>query len=209
MIRAMSLRSFLDTLAGSRAAQRTFFDQARRAMLGALARKHPSLPHALLEDAAMQAFEQLWNHRIGAFSSPHPPGSDAFRHDLVRYLAQVIAPRRLVDQLRRTGREVPVADWVPPGDDDLPDDALFDAVLPAGNDGVAAGAERTQLLHRLARCVDHLPAKMHDVVRHVLDDVRQADIAQALGIPEGTVKSRMSEAVKRIKRCMAIGKERS
>jgi len=204
----MSLHSFLNALASSQAAQRNFFDHARRAMLVALARKYPAISHALLEDVAMQVFQQLWSGLIGEFISTHPSGSDAFRQDLVRYLAHVIAPRRLVDHLRRTGREVPVSDWVRPGEDDLSEHALFDQVLPAGGDEVTAGAERTQLLHRLARCVDHLPPRMRDVVQQVLEDVRQADIARALDIPEGTVKSRMSEAVKRIKRCMGIGKER-
>ena len=63
----MSLRSFLDSLAQSPAAQRSFFEVSRHAMLRAMARKYPYLPHQILEDAAMQAFGQLWEEALASF----------------------------------------------------------------------------------------------------------------------------------------------
>ena len=50
---------------------------------------------------------------------------------------------------------------------------------------------------------------LREVVQGALADVRQMDTAESLGIPEGTVKSRMNEATKRLKRCMGIGTERT
>ena len=203
----MSLRRFLETLARSIAAQHALFDDGRDAMLRALDRKYRRVPHQILEDAAMQAFEQLWNDGVGEFRSPHPEDSDAFRQDLVRYLALVIAPRRLVDMLRRSGLETLVGDLKKPNQQDVSDDDLFDRLLPPPEDDTVGGLERKRLLQRLGRCVEHLSPKLRDVVQGLLGDVRQADTAEALGIPEGTVKSRMNEATKRLKRCMGIGTE--
>ncbi|WP_313315345.1 RNA polymerase sigma factor [Pulveribacter sp.] len=205
----MSLRSFLDALAQSPAAQRSFFEAARHAMLRAMARHYSYLPHQMLEDAVMLAFEQLWKDGIGQFVSPHPVGSDGFHQDLVRYLALVIAPRRLLDLRRKAGREVPVGDLWQPNGDEVSDESLFDQLLPPAEDDVAGGAERRQLLQRLRRCVDHLSPKLREVIHGALADVRQADTAQSLGIPEGTVKSRMNEATKRLKQCMGIGAGRA
>lgn len=206
----MSLRSFLDSLAQSPVAQRSFFDVSRHAMLRAMARKYPYLPHQMLEDAAMLAFGQLWEDGIGQFLSSHPEGSDGYRQDLARYLALVIAPRRLLDLQRKTGRDILASDLQRPNEGDTSDDHLFDRLLPTPEDDfVSANAERQQLLQRLRRCVDQLSPKLRVVVQGVLADVRQTDTAQALGIPEGTVKSRMNEATKQLKRCMGIGTERA
>ena len=210
MIRAMPLRSFLDSLARSPDLQRSFFEAARHAMLRSMARHYAFLPHQMLEDAAMLAFEQLWKEGIGQFVSPHAAGSAGFQQDLVRYLALVIAPRRLLDLRRKAGREIPVGDLRHPNGNDASDDGLFDRLLPPlEDDVVAGGAERRQLLQRLRRCVDHLSPKLREVVQGALADVRQTDTAEFLGIPEGTVKSRMNEATKRLKRCMGIGTERT
>ena len=106
----MPLRSFLDSLTRSSDLQRSFFEAARHAMQRAMARHYPYLPHQMLEDAAMLAFEQLWKDGVGQFVSPHAAESEGFQQDLVRYLALVIAPRRLLDLRRKAGREVPVGD---------------------------------------------------------------------------------------------------
>lgn len=210
MIRAMPLRSFLDSLTRSSDLQRSFFEAARHAMLRAMARHYPYLPHQMLEDAAMLAFEQLWKDGVGQFVSPHAAESEGFQQDLVRYLALVIAPRRLLDLRRKAGREVPVGDLRQSNGNDAHDDGLFDRLLPPLEDDVVAdAAERRQLLQRLRRCVDHLSPKLREVVQGALADARQMDTAESLGIPEGTVKSRMNEATKRLKRCMGIGTERT
>ena len=206
----MPLRSFLDSLTRSSDLQRSFFFFFRHAKLRAMARHYPYLPHQMLEDAAMLAFEQLWKDGVGQFVSPHAAGSEGFQQDLVRYLALVIAPRRLLDLRRKAGREVPVGDLRQSNGNDAHDDGLFDRLLPPLEDDVVAdAAERRQLLQRLRRCVDHLSPKLREVVQGALADVRQMDTAESLGIPEGTVKSRMNEATKRLKRCMGIGTERT
>ena len=158
----------------------------------------------------MLAFEQLWKDGVGQFVSPHAAGSEGFQQDLVRYLALVIAPRRLLDLRRKASREVPVGDLRQSNGNDAHDDGLFDRLLPPLEDDVVAdAAERRQLLQRLRRCVDHLSPKLREVVQGALADARQMDTAESLGIPEGTVKSRMNEATKRLKRCMGIGTERT
>jgi hypothetical protein len=126
MIRAMPLRSFLthspDHLTCSAA-----FETARHAMLRAMARRYPYLPHQMLEDAAMLAFEQLWKDGVGS-SSPHAAGSRgssriscAIRTD---YRAQ-----RLLTCDARLAREVPVGVFANRRND-AHDDGLFDRLLP-------------------------------------------------------------------------------
>lgn len=56
---------------------------------------------------------------------------------------------------------------------------------------------------RVRRAVASLPPAMRDVVElGVFQDLPYADVAEILGIPEGTVKSRMFNALKRLKELM-------
>lgn len=67
-----------------------------------------------------------------------------------------------------------------------------------GPDAALEQVERYELLWRL---VDGLPEEKHEVLRMVYEaemDIR--DVASALGIPDGTVKSRLHYAVKRLAR---------
>ena len=72
---------------------------------------------------------------------------------------------------------------------------MVDAITPTPEEALAR-RERTRLLRDV---VDDLPTDKRDVVRRVVDahmDLRQ--VAADLGIPEGTVKSRMHHARKQI-----------
>lgn len=203
----MSLPLFLDHIAQAPAELRSFFDQSRHAMLRVLGRKFWYAHHQLLEDAVMQAFAQLWDGELTKFSSAHPMQSDGYKNDLIRLMCTV-ARRRLIDVLRRKKIEIPISELKTSNEGDTPDDELFDSLLPPSNaDPVTGDLERRQQLRRLQRCVDHLTPKLREVVEGLLEDVRQIDTAQALGIPEGTVKSRMNEAIKKLKRCMGLDTE--
>lgn len=204
----MSLRLFLDHIAESPARLRSFFEQSRTTMLRALGRKFWYLPHQMLEDAVMHAHTQLWEGKLTQFASEHPPHAERYQGDLIRFLSHTVARRRLIDQLRQRKDEMLIADLNASNEVGVSDDALFDQLLPPDDaDPTASQMERQQLLQRLQRCVEHLTPKLRDVVKSMLDDTRQIDTAERLGIPEGTVKSRMNEAIKKLKRCMGIGSE--
>lgn len=204
----MSLRQFLDHLCQSPEEMHSFFLHGRAFALRVLGRRFSNLPHQMLEDAVMHAFHQMWNEELGSFSSPHECRSEAFKTDLIRFLARTVAMRRLLDQLRLRKREVLLGDMADSTQAGESEHQLFDRLLPPEDDDPLTGAlERQQLLHRLQRCVEHLTPKLHQVIHGMLEDLRQIDSAQRLGIPEGTVKSRMNEAVKKLKRCMGVGKE--
>ena len=56
---------------------------------------------------------------------------------------------------------------------------------------------------RVRRAVASLPPGMRDVVElGVFQDLPYADVAEILGIPEGTVKSRMFNALRKLKELM-------
>ena len=204
----MSLRLFLDHIAQSPTELRSFFDQSRSAMLRVLGRKFWDVPHQLLEDAAMLTFGQLWDGKMDGFASEHPVQTEGYRLDLIRFMCSTVAVRRLTDLKRRQKREVLIGDIRTSNEDDASDDETLDRLFPPNDaDPVTGDLERLQLLRRLQRCVDHLTPKLREVVEGMLDDGRQIDTAQALGIPEGTVKSRMNEATKKLKRCMGMGTE--
>lgn len=96
-----------------------------------------------------------------------------------------VARRRSHDRLRRA--ELPRS----PIDDDVP---LRDPDADV-EDAVLAGAER----ERLVGAVQELPEHLREVLDLVLvDDLPYRDVAVALGIPTGTVKSRMSHARRRL-----------
>ena len=206
----MSLRLFLDHISQSPEELRIFFDQSRHAMLRLLGRKFWYAPHQLLEDAVMLVFGQMWDGRLAQFASVHPWQSDSYKDDLIRFMCNAVAKRRLLDLLRQQKGEILIGDMKSPNENDASDDELFERLLPpSDSDPVTGELERRQLLHRLQRCIENLSPKLRDVVARLLDDVRQSDTAHSLGIPEGTVKSRMNEASKKLKRCMGIGVEES
>ncbi|MBR7783604.1 RNA polymerase sigma factor [Undibacterium luofuense] len=204
----MSLRPFLDHLATSPDEMRQFFQHARSTMLRVLGYRFPKIPHQMLEDAVMQAFKQLWGDQLGQFSSVHPVHTELFRAELIRFLARTVAFRRLLDMLEQHKDEILLRDLITSNQDDCSDDTMYESLMPKEDDDPIHDAlENLQLVQRLQRCVDHLTPKLSEVIRCVLGDLRQADTALMLGIPEGTVKSRINEAVKKLKRCMGIHSE--
>lgn len=156
----------------------------------------------------MQAFKQMWGDQLGQFSSSHPVGTESYKADLIRFLAKTVAFRRLLDMLEQHKDEILLRDLITSNHDELSDDTMYESLMPAEDDDPINNAlENLQLVQRLQRCVEHLTPKLNEVIRCVLSDLKQADTAMVLGIPEGTVKSRLNEAVKKLKRCMGIQSE--
>lgn len=63
----------------------------------------------------------------------------------------------------------------------------------------AEAVETAEALDWLTRAMRALPEELRDTVALVLDDVTHAEAAQVLGVSEGTVSWRMSEAKKRLR----------
>jgi len=90
-----------------------------------------------------------------------------------------IAIRRLIGVLRRRHRWAPVAEW--------PDDEI----VVSAEDRVLVGVEHGDL----ASALGSLSPELRTVVQAtVLDGLSTREAAQLLGIPRGTVKSRMFRA---------------
>lgn len=63
----------------------------------------------------------------------------------------------------------------------------------------AANAETSERLDWLQAAMQQLPGDLRDTLALVLDDMTHAEAAEVLGISEGTVSWRLSEARKRLK----------
>lgn len=119
------------------------------------------------EDAAQETFIRLMRQELGKIDDPR------------LWLARV-AWRVAVDRVRARHQAA--------SDDELPeivdarrtaDEALLDAELQA----------------KVQTFIEALPSKLRDVVRlSTVEEMNSADVAQVLGIPEGTVRTRMSRA---------------
>jgi RNA polymerase sigma-70 factor (ECF subfamily) len=72
--------------------------------------------------------------------------------------------------------------------------------LPSGSDNEPdAQLERKQAMNALQRAIDGLPEDMRQVLIMVrLEGMQLEEVAQILGIPSGTVKSRLSRAKSRL-----------
>ncbi|MBK7875501.1 MAG: RNA polymerase sigma factor [Planctomycetes bacterium] len=120
-------------------------------------------------DLAQEAFVEL----LGALERFEPGGS------LRAWLRRVVL-HRAIDQGRSAGRARRV--------DVAPEDVLGDVLDRAAEDG----GERADL----ARVLRGLPAEQREVVLlRFVDGFELAEIAAALGMPLGTVKSRLHQAV--------------
>jgi len=142
---------------------------------------------AAAEDLAQEVFLRLWT-RAEQWS-----GQGRLAGWLMR-----IATNLALNHLRSARRHPQRALPAPPDEDD---DA--DAGWPA-DESVVDPAEmlgRAEALERLRRSVDALPEAKRAVMRMVHeDDMDLADVAERLGIPVGTVKSRLHYAIRRIAR---------
>ncbi len=143
---------------------------------------HLFAPDGDAEDAVQEALVKA--HRaLGGFRVDAP-----FRPWLLRIVANEARNRRR-SAVRRTGLALRAVE------DHRPDDAA-----PSPESAVLAGERRADLL----RAVNGLRDEDRDVisVRYFLD-LSEADAATLLGIPRGTVKSRLSRALGRLRERLA------
>jgi RNA polymerase sigma-70 factor (ECF subfamily) len=158
----------------------------------------------LAEDVVQETFLALWNR-----AEQYDPGMGSLPAWLL-----TIARNRTIDRLRALGRRPPT---MPVSDVSLPDEGDTAALerLIAGGSVVGAGQPElspaamladTELRTSLASALAELP----DVERTVLvlayrDDLSQSEIAERLGWPIGTVKTRTRRALLRMRNALGPG----
>jgi RNA polymerase sigma factor (sigma-70 family) len=133
----------------------------------------------LARDVTQEVFAHLWEL---------PQRVDLSRGTLRSYLA-VLAHRRAVDEVRRSERRARLE---------------TSAARREAQDGPEGDVVDTLTRHwrkeRLARALDQLPADQRRAVELAYyDGLTYRQVASALGIPEGTAKSRLRLAMNRLR----------
>ena len=130
------------------------------------------------EDAAQDGFVKAWR-ALGRFRAGAP-----FRPWLLRIVANEASNRRR-SAGRRAGLALRAATQQPSGD-----------AAPSPEAALLSSEQRAVLL----AAVDELPDEQRDVValRYFLG-LSEAEVAETLGIPQGTVKSRNARALARLR----------
>lgn len=146
---------------------------------------------SVAEDIVQEVFLRIWTH------AEQWQGHGSFKSWLFR-----IATNLALNHLRsiRRRRQQPLETPADPLDEDDESSVpswMVDHSLP-GPDAILEQSERNQLLQRL---VAELPEEKRVVFHLVYEaEMQTRQIAQTLGIPEGTVKSRLHYATKRLAR---------
>jgi RNA polymerase sigma factor (sigma-70 family) len=160
---------------------------------GALYRFVRRILGASLAAQADEVFQDTWARIVAARASFSPQGA------AWRTWAFTIAHNLAVDRLRTAGREV-----VPEPADDGADPlewiaASLDMSHPSSEDEAFWRAAGRQLLH----CLDELPqAQRAAFLLHHEDGASVEDLAQRLGLPFETAKSRLRYALQKLRGCM-------
>lgn len=163
----------------------TLFDRYRQVVYAQLARmvREPNTA----EDLTQEVFLRVWNH------AEQWTGQGAFRSWLLRIAANVALNHlRSVKRRREQPLDFPV-ETVAPG-------AAFEPIDANARDPEEE-AERTETARRIQELVEGLPEEKRAVFRLAHDaDMAVREIALQLGIPEGTVRSRLHYARKHLAR---------
>ena len=205
-------------MAGSADLQREFLKQARGRTLRQLHRSFPHGRSGWLEEAWADTLTDLIAGKISGFVCTEPVRSAAFLDALSRYLAFHIAPKKLVDILRREGREPLLGDLDEGSqaqDTAAPDAAtepLLERLLqqahttaPGHVDWMADPTVQRHLVDLLHRCIAGLSAPLRAVIHAVLHEQPHETTRERLGLKSvGTVKSRLFAAMADLRRCMGV-----
>lgn len=133
--------------------------------------------HAEAEDVTQEAFVKAHN-ALGEFRQGAP-----FRPWVMR-----IVRNEALNRVRRRDRQERLRQRVA-------NEAVLGGAAPSPETAFVAGEQRRQLL----AAVETLPSRYRDVVTHrYLAGLSEAETADVLGIPVGTVKSRTSRALDRL-----------
>ena len=146
---------------------------------------------AAADDLAQEVFLRVWT-RAGQWR-----GSGSVEAWLYR-IATNLAYNHLRSRRRQRQRPLEIAR---PGDDEDDEPVVPGWMIDRDTPGPVASLEQAERFERLARFVGDLPEEKREVIRMVFeDDMDMQSTADALGIPEGTVKSRLHNARKQIAR---------
>jgi RNA polymerase sigma-70 factor (ECF subfamily) len=164
---------------GEEAALRTLFDRHSPWLMARLRRR--SSDADLASEALQDTFLAVWRNPRG------------FRGDgEVGAWLWGIAIRQLVTRLRRRAAPVPVAEQVL--------SALAPSVRSAEDELLLAGAHGA-----LGPALATLSPELHDVLRAtVLDGLSTREAAQLLGLPQGTVKTRLRAAKRQLREQLVV-----
>src|SRR6187397_2603144 len=186
--------------AGSEAALETLYDRYASAVYAAAIRL--TSDRQVAEEVVQETFLALWN-RAESFN-PAAGSLAAWLHTIAR--------NRTVDRLRAAGRRpglFPLSAAAGEGEDDngaLERLAATGVVVAAGrgapspDSAVVAGEVRMMLQHALAGMPDE---ERTVIVLAYREDLTQSEIADRLGWPIGTVKTRTRRALRRLREVLA------
>jgi RNA polymerase sigma-70 factor (ECF subfamily) len=189
-----------EVAAGSEDALGMLYDHYVDAVYAAASRL--TADRQIAEEVVQETFLALWN-RAELF--------DPAMGSLAAWL-HTIARNRTVDRLRAAGRRPSLVPFSATGGEDEQDSAALDRLVAAGTilggAGLGPGPEgelaTTELRRILRDALDELPdAERTAIVLAYREELSQSEIAERLGWPLGTVKTRTRRALLRLRGALA------
>jgi RNA polymerase sigma-70 factor, ECF subfamily len=189
-----------EVAAGSEDALGMLYDHYVDAVYAAASRL--TADRQIAEEVVQETFLALWN-RAELF--------DPAMGSLAAWL-HTIARNRTVDRLRAAGRRPSLVPFSATGGEDEQDSAALDRLVATGTilggAGLGPGPEgelaTTELRRILRDALDELPdAERTAIVLAYREELSQSEIAERLGWPLGTVKTRTRRALLRLRGALA------
>jgi RNA polymerase sigma-70 factor (ECF subfamily) len=189
-----------EVAAGSEDALGRLYDRYVDAVYAAASRL--TTDRQIAEEVVQETFLALWN-RAELFN-PAMGSLAAWLHTIAR--------NRTVDRLRSAGRRPSLVPVSATGGADEQDSAALDRLVAAGTilggAGLGPGPEgelaATELRHVIRDALDELPdVERTAIVLAYREELSQSEIAERLGWPLGTVKTRTRRALLRLRSALA------
>jgi len=189
-----------EVAAGSEDALGRLYDRYIDAVYAAASRL--TADRQIAEEVVQETFLALWN-RAELFN-PAMGSLAAWLHTIAR--------NRTVDRLRSAGRRPSLVPFSATGGADEQDTAALDRLVAAGTilggAGLGPGPEgelaATELRHVIRDALDELPdVERTAIVLAYREELSQSEIAERLGWPLGTVKTRTRRALLRLRGALA------